>query len=198
MIMSTLNLDGLDPGRVAASLALPVSAATRGRLIATSRLAPRLLGLIAQHEGLTPWQDELIDPAARWLMRLDQAGLRHAGLAAGALWHARSLRNMIMAKPRTQLLDALGEAIYGFAVSHVELAAEESVIAEPETLMEAISRDGMCCLAAWGEVLAAPAARWFRLKLPADAPLPEERHRVHGLLIIACIRDELLTGEGAP
>ncbi len=195
--MSTLNLDGLDPGRVAASLALPVSAATRGRLIATPRLAPRLLGLIAQHEGLVPWQDALIDPAARWLMRLDQAGLRYAGLAAGALWHARSLRNMIMAKPRTQLLEALGDAIYGFAVAHVELSAEETVVAEPEALLEAIGRDGLGCLAAWGEVLPEAAAPWFRLKLPADAPLPEERHRVHGLVIIACIRDELLTEEGA-
>jgi len=198
MIMSTLTLDGLDPGRVAASLALPVSAATRSRLLATPRLAPRLLGLIAAHDGLTPWQDELIDPAQRWLMRLDQAGLRHAGLAAGALWHARSVRAMIMARPRTQLVEALGEAIYGLAVAHVELAAEESVIAEPETLLAAIERDGIRCLAAWSEVLPAPAVPWFRLKLPEDAPPPEERHRIHGLLVIACIREQLPIGEGAP
>lgn len=198
MTMTALTLDGLDPGRVAAALGLPLSDATRARLIATPRLAPRLLGLVARHEGLMPWQDELIDPQARWLMRLDQAGLRYAGLAAGALWHARSLRAMIMAKPRAQLLEALGEAVYGFAVAHVELAAEEGVIAEPEALLDAIGRDGTRCLAAWGEVLPAPAAPWFRLKLPEDAPPPEERHRVHGLVIIACIRDQLLTGEGAP
>jgi hypothetical protein len=198
MTMQALTLDGLDPGRVAAALALPVSAATRGRLLATERLASRLLGLIAEHEGLVPWQDTLIDPAQAWLMRLDQGGMRQAGLAAGALWHARSLRAMIMARPRAELLEALGETIYGFAVAHVELAAEETVIAEPEALLDAIRRDGTRCLAAWGEVLPAEAVPWFRLKLPADAPLPEERHRVHGLVVIACIRDALLTAEDTP
>ena len=152
-----------------------------------------------------PWEDAPFKPTARWLMQLDQAGRSGASaLAAGALWHAAALRNMIMAKPRTQLLEALGEAIYGFAVSHPDRAGSRRRIhhrRKPELLMEAISRDGRRRLPRCLGRGAAGAGR--RRLVPAEtagrcAAAPKPLHRVHGLVIIACIRDELLTGEGAP
>jgi hypothetical protein len=186
-------LDGLHPDRIGAALGLPLADAILDRLIATRRLAPRLLGLIARQEALAPWPD---DPVSDQVMRLDQVAFLSTARAVGAAWHARSLRSIIMTRPRALLLDVLGEPIYAFAVAHAELAAEDGVTLDAGALLTSIETNGMHSLSAWGDTLEPAAAAWFRLKFPIGLDGPDARHRAQGPAIVACVRDQFLVAEG--
>lgn len=195
--MTELPLAALDPDRVAAALGLSLTEELRERLLATPRLAPRVARLVAARRLLGSWETAPFKPAERRLMQLDHQAFRRLGLAAGAVWHADALRATIMAKPRTILLDGLGEEIYALAIAHPDLAVDLDENHSAETLLEAIAEDGLACLAAWCDTLDPAAGAWFHMKLPADMTAPRPLHRAHGPALVDCVAVLLCPAEAA-
>lgn len=171
--------DGIVPSRLARRLAPDLAAATADRLLASPRLGAR-----ARHWAAEGAEDALHALAFddRLLAESGPDGLRRAAVLAGAVWHARRVRGLIMARDLQAFIDQHGPAARALALRHAALAppGEDEGSAE-RPLAEAVAADGRACLSAWLDALPPPAAAAVRLMLPEeDEAQPGTAHREHG------------------
>jgi hypothetical protein len=165
--------------RLGAALGLPLGPRLRSRLLDCDRIKPRLAELVARRLALVSDAAlEFATPLSR-LAWLDSAGLVQASRLAGATWHARSLRAIILAAPRAAVIEALGDAAYAFGIGNADLAVAPATRATPEELVAAIDLDGQLCLGAWLETLDAGVAERVRLKLSPSPALERPAGQFH-------------------
>lgn len=171
--------DGIVPSRLARRLAPDLAAATAERLLASPRLGARARRWAA--EGA---EDALHALAFddRLLAESGPEGLRRAAVLAGAVWHARRVRGLIMARDLQAFIDRHGPAARALALRHVALAPPgEGEGAAERPLADAVAADGRACLSAWLDALPPRAAAVVRLLLPEDDEgQPGTAHREHG------------------
>ncbi|MGY3450528.1 SctK family type III secretion system sorting platform protein [Bradyrhizobium sp. USDA 4353] len=171
------------PQRLAACVPdIPPALAERLRSVA--RLRSKLSDIVARHAGLEPCGGcAANESAASWpLDRLMQLADR-----AGAIWHAQSLRSIILGRTLAQVLAGFDADLRDVAIRHLALAPPDGPQIAPADLAQAIRSDGMHCLTAWIAELPACARSRLILKLPPDVSLASfvsTTHREHGRGII--------------
>ena len=177
----------------------------RDRLLASKRLRLRLSSLIEARFALDACGPDLLATPAGRFARLEGEALEGALRHVGAIWHARSLRRIILAEPLRQLMDRLGRNIYQAALRGIDLAPDEApdVTDASETppdidrLLDRIERDGLAAVNAWCRQQ--PAALGARLKLklrpcPEADGEPTAGHRAYGPIIVDRVSMELAHG----
>lgn len=182
------------PERIAGLLPEGLAAGLRDRLAASSRLRLRLSALLERRFALPSLAAvDLATPEARFALlegETLQGGLRRAG----AIWHARSLRRIILAETLRRLVQRLGRANHRAALRFVDLAPEDNErdgidLESPDIdgLMALIERDGLIAVNAWCRHQPAALAARLRLKLPPCPEADDEppaSHRDRGLMIV--------------
>lgn len=174
---------GIVPSRLAARLAPGLAAVTAERLLASPSLGARVRRWAA--EGT----EDAVHALAfddRMLAEGGAAGLRRAAMLAGAVWHARRVRGLMLARDLQAFIDQYGPAAREAALRHAALSpdAEDGGPVQPP-LIEAVAMDGRACLSAWLDTLPPPAAAAIRLALPeSDEAEPGPAHREHGPRIL--------------
>ena len=134
--------------------------------------------------------------SAEWegrLIRLDQPETAAVVLLAGAVWHAGTLKTMVMRETLRQVLAAIGRRAHAFALRHAELTPVAASAVPPAGLRMAAERDGTRCLAAWADGLPPGSAGRLRLKLSPrhlDGYSPTEIDRPHaGPIVERCAQE---------
>lgn len=177
--IETRPADGIVPPRLARRLAPDLAPATAERLLASPRL-----GAQARRWAMEGAEDALHALAFddRLLAESGPDGLRRAAVLAGAIWHARRVRGLILARDLQAFIDWHGPAARAFALSHAALAPpDEDAEAAGRPLADAVAADGRACLSAWLDALPPAAAAAVRLMLPEeDEEQPGIVHREHG------------------
>ena len=166
----------------------------------SSRLRLRLSALLAIRFRLVPCcAGDLETPEARFA-KLEGEALKNALKCVGAIWHARSIRQIILAEPLRQLIEGLGRDNHRAALRHIDLAAEDDAAAagngvdddkqasaEVDKLLDRIERDGLIAVNAWCHHQPAALAGRLRLKLPPCPEVDDEppaSHQDRGLMIV--------------
>ena len=171
------------PSRLAARLAPGLAAATAARLLASPRLGAQV------RRWATNGSEGALHALAfddRLLAESGPDGLRRAAALAGAIWHGRRVRGLILARDLQTFIETHGPDARALALRHAALAppAEDAGSAELP-LVDAVALDGRACLAAWLDALPPPAAAAARLTLPEDNEAqPGPAHREHGPRIL--------------
>jgi hypothetical protein len=166
-----------DPALAAPLIAPGLRADTMQRLLASPRLAQRASRFLADRLG---WGDTAtLEPADLSLAIAAGATLQAVALQAGAIWHARRLRSLVLGADIELLGARLGDTTRSMALRHVALAPDTDHVAgvvtdDTGTLADDIERDGAWCMAAWIDTLPDWAAARVRLKWhgPSASPAP--------------------------
>ena len=170
---------GIVPSRLARRLAPGLAPATAERLLASPRF-----GAQARRWAAEGAEDALhaLSFDDRLLAESGPDGLRRAAVLAGAAWHARRVRGLILARDLQSFIDRHGPAARAFALRHAALAPPgEDAEAAERPLADAVAADGRACLSAWLDALPPAAAGAVRLSLPEeDEEQPGAAHREHG------------------
>lgn len=171
--------DRIVPSRLAMRLAPDLATATAERLLASPRL-----GAQARRWVMAEAEDAVHALAFddRLLAESGSDGLRRAAVLAGAVWHARWVRGLILARDLQAFIDRHGPVARTFALRHAALAPPgEDAGPVERPLADAVAADGRACLSAWLDALPPPAAAAIRLMLPEeDEGRPSAAHREHG------------------
>ena len=133
----------------------------------------------AEPDGLADWEHRLI--------RLDVADTAAVVLLAGAVWHAATLKMMVMREALKEALAAIGHRAHALALRHADLTPVAASAIPPDGLRLTAERDGVLCLAAWADGLPPEPAGRVWLKLPPrhlETQPPTDIHRVHALPIV--------------
>ena len=163
-----------EPAGAATLIAPGLQADTVRRLLRSPRLAARVSRLLAERLG--DGDPQWLDPIDCALATAPGNALETTALSAGAVWHARRVRALLLAADIAALCHRCGETARGAALRHADLAPNEPGGEPSADLAAEIVRDGRRCVAAWIDTLPAWAAGRVRLKwrtrsLPA---LPEQ------------------------
>jgi hypothetical protein len=165
------------------------------RLLSCARLQRNLSQLILEHFHLDECTEADFMDAASHFCLLDAEALRRVGELAGGIWHARSLRSIVLGRALATILADFEPQLHGFALENVDLSPESERPLDPAALAEAIRRDGMHCLSAFFAHLPAPLRRRVLLKFPDGSPvssLVSELHAALGPVIIDRIAERVL------
>ncbi len=185
------------PERMATLLPDGLPAGFRDRLMGSARLRLRLSSLLARRFRLAPCcAGDLETPEGRFA-QLEGDALQNALLRAGAIWHARKIRKIILAAPLRHLIERLGRDNHRAALRFIDLAAEDDAAdddidnreASPniDNLLNRIERDGLIAVNAWCDHQPAALAGRLKLKLPPCPEVDEQppaSHRDRGLMIV--------------
>lgn len=160
----------------AASLIVPgLQTETARRLLHSPRLAARASQLLAARLGDGDSQE--LDPVDSALATAPADTLEAIAFSAGAVWHARRVRAVVLGADIAALCHRCGEAAREAALRHAELAPDDAtaVGAQSGELEDDIAHDGRRCVAAWIDTLPAWAAARVGLKwrAPPLPPLPD-------------------------
>jgi hypothetical protein len=163
-----------EPALAAPLIAPGLSADTARRLLASPRLAGRASRLLADRLG---WGEAAaLEPPDLALVCASGAALRALAVCAGAVWHVRRLRSLVLGTDIALLVSRLGEATRGTALRHAALAPEAGgdspATDDAAALADDVERDGMRCVAAWIDVLPDWAAARMRLKWQGGSESP--------------------------
>lgn len=186
------------PDRIAKLLPESLPNGFRDRLQGSKRLRGRLSERLAERFALKPCDmDDLTTPEGRFAA-LEGESLQKALRRAGAIWHARSIRKIILAERLRVLVEWLGRDNHRAALRFIDLSPEDALPAsgdtgaddetpDLQTLMGRIERDGLITVNAWCRHQPAALAARLRLKLPPCPEVddePPETHRDRGLMIV--------------
>jgi hypothetical protein len=172
-----------------------VSAPLAARLLGCARLHRNLSELILEHYHLEECTEADFKDARCHFCLLDAEQLRRVGELAGGIWHAQSLRSIILGRALATILADFEPQLHGLALENVDLSPKPKGSLDPAALAEAIRRDGMHCLSAFLARLSAPLRRRVLLKFPNGSPIGRtvsELHAALGPLIIDRIAARVL------
>lgn len=179
------------PSHVAALFDGAVDEETAGRLARHPRLVARASALLERRLALPA-----AAPPAGAVDRLIALSSpdRLAALArqAGAVCWAKAIAREIRSERVAALKEAIGQDAYVAALAHRSEALTDDIRSSPEapagpqTLGEAVERDGNACLAAWLLTQSEGVARRVRLRFPAafDDADPDQALREAGPRIL--------------
>jgi hypothetical protein len=163
-----------DPALAAPLFAPGLRAETARRLFATPRFAGRASASLADRLGRG--DATTLHPLDLALAAAPGAVLDAVARHAGAIWHARQIRALVLGADIAQFCARLGEATRTAALRHAALApdagnaadidADAATTEQAGALADAIERDGVHCLATWIDSLPEWAAARVRLKIP--------------------------------
>ncbi|MGI9500010.1 MAG: SctK family type III secretion system sorting platform protein [Geminicoccaceae bacterium] len=166
----------------------------RDRLMASARSRCRLSALLARHVALPSCMTEDLETPEGRFARLEDEDLENALRRIGAIWHARKIRNLIMAEPLRQLIEQLGRDNHRTALRLIDLSPEDDpangdgeAASDVDGLMGWIERDGLIAVNAWCRHQPAALALRLRLKLrpcPEADDEPPARHRDLAVAIV--------------
>jgi hypothetical protein len=159
-----------DPGLAAPLIAPGLQAETARRLLSSPRLAARASRLLLQRLG--EGDPAMLEPADRALAAAGGEILEMVAACAGAVWHTRRVRALVLGADIARLCARLGDDTRRAALRHAALAPAEAWAVgangrspdEADGLADDIERDGARCLAAWIDSLPDWAASRVRLK----------------------------------
>jgi YOP protein translocation protein YscK len=152
------------------------------RLLGCARLHRNLSELILVHYRLEECTEaDFMDARSRFAL-LDAEQLRRVGELAGGIWHAQSLRSIILGRALATVLADFEPQLHGLALENVDLSPEPKRPLDPVALAEAIRRDGMHCLSAFLAGLSAPLRRRVLLKFPNGSPVGAPVSELHAAL----------------
>lgn len=183
----------IHPSRFAARLDPLLSPPTLLRLQQSSRLQPKLAGLLLGGEvdvSGADWNEDLLlghDP-------------RRAALLAGSIWHARSVLKLVSRHDLSILVELIGAEAHAFGIRHLSSAVATTPVADPEQLSRQIEHDGHVCLGTWLDEAPALERTRVLLRLPvgtaADNPAADYRGAAGPLLslVMAHLRTEVARG----
>jgi hypothetical protein len=156
-----------NPALAAPLIAPGLHAETVQRLLASPRLARRASRLLADRLGCGGVA--ALEPVDLALASAPCAVLEAVALRAGAIWHARRVRAIVLGADIALLCRRLGDATRNAALRHAALAPLEGNspdIDDAGGLPDDIVRDGAHCMSAWIDTLPDWAASRVRLKFP--------------------------------
>ncbi|MGI9420100.1 MAG: SctK family type III secretion system sorting platform protein [Geminicoccaceae bacterium] len=184
------------PERIARLLPDGLPTTFRDRLQGSERLSHRLSDQLAELFALEPCTSEdLATPEGRFAA-LEDEELESALRRVGAIWHARTIRKIILAERLRELVVWLGRDNHRAALRFIDLAPEEPPGSDDgsdddapdlQVLMGRIERDGLMAVNAWCRHQPAALAERLRLKLPPGPETDDEPPATHidrGLLIV--------------
>lgn len=167
----------------------------RDRLQGSSRLGPRLSALLAKQLAPCTLED-LATPEGRFV-QLEGKDLESALRRIGAIWHARTIRKIILSEPLRELIERLGRDNHRAALRFMDLAPEDDVkgsdgeagddAVDLDALLGSIDRDALIAVNAWCRQQPAALAERFRLKLrpcPEVDDEPPVSHQDRGAMIV--------------
>ncbi|MEM8948508.1 MAG: SctK family type III secretion system sorting platform protein [Pseudomonadota bacterium] len=186
------------PERIASLLPEGLPIGFRDRLIGSKRLRVRLSALLARRFRLAPCCAGDLDTPEGRLAQLEGEPLQNAIQQAGAIWHAKTIRKIILSEQLRRLIELLGRDNHRAALRFIDLAADDDGTRGPfggddqppldvEKLLGRIERDGLVAVNAWCRHQPASIAGRLKLKLPpcpeADGDLSAD-HEELGLRIV--------------
>ncbi|POP74769.1 type III secretion protein [Pseudomonas syringae] len=152
-----------------------VDPATLASLRDSSRFATRFEQLLNAHFKLHPLprleQPAQDDLAVLLLTDKDFARLPRL---CGAVWHAATLSREIRGDVVSEYRQALGDDAFSLALAQRHLAGAANLLRTPVELVQAIDRDGACCVAAWLEAQPIELQAWLRLRLDIAQNQPQQ------------------------
>jgi hypothetical protein len=159
-----------DPALAAPLIAPGLRAETAQRLLASPRLARRASRLLADRLGCG--DAATLEPVDLALASAPRAVLEAVALRAGAVWHARRVRAIVLGADIALLCTRLGDATRNAALRHGALAPLKGNSPDIDGaggngaggLPDDILRDGTHCLSAWIDALPDWVASRVRLK----------------------------------
>jgi hypothetical protein len=159
-----------DPGLAAPLISPGLQAETARRLLTSPRLAARASRLLLQRLG--EGGPAMLEPVDRALAAASGEALEAVAMCAGAVWHVRRVRALVLGADIARLCARLGNDTRRAALRHAALAPAEKRTEgatgrgpdEADLLADDIESDGARCLAAWIESLPDWAASRVRLK----------------------------------
>jgi hypothetical protein len=164
-----------DPAAAAALIVPGLHTETARRLLHSPRLAVRASQLLATRLG--NGNSEALDPVDSALATAPADVLEAMAFSAGAVWHARRVRAVVLGADIAALCHRCGEAAREAALRHAALAPDDAagLGGQLDELEDDIAHDGRRCVAAWIDTLPAWAAARVRLKwrAPPLPPLPD-------------------------
>ena len=180
------------PDRIADLLPEGLPTRFRDRLQGSSRLRPRLSALLAKRRALAPCTlQDLATPEGRFV-QLEGEDLENALRRIGAIWHARTIRKIILSERLRELIERLGRDNHRAALRFIELAPEDDGegdgdAVDVDALMGLIERDSLIAVNAWCRQQPAALGERLRLKLrpcPDVDDEPPASHRDRGVMIV--------------
>lgn len=159
-----------------------IPALLAARLLRCARLQRNLSELILEHYRLQACTEAAFSDAGGRLCLLDAQQLRRVGELAGGIWHARSLRSIILGRTLATILADFDPQLRSIALENVDLAPEPERPLDPAALAEAIRRDGMDCLSAFLARLPASLRGRVLLKFPAGSAAGSPVSELHAAL----------------
>lgn len=144
-----------------------LSETERTLLLGGARIQGRLLQMLAAYHG---WADgeAVKDGPAAVLAGQSAAAIGDAATLAGAVWHARPMRQLIAAADVEAINAAVGGPVRAFALAHAALAVAPAERVDVSILASRIALTGSQCLAAWLLKLPPGLRRVALPKLPPD------------------------------
>jgi Bacterial type III secretion apparatus protein (OrgA_MxiK)/YOP proteins translocation protein K (YscK) len=118
------------------------------QLLDTPRLRNKLSNIIIAHYRLGTCVDDLASHQVRPSLWVAERLIRLAYFA-GAVWHAHSLRRLILGRWLAVALSGFDPALRETALANLDLAPEDVAPLAGIELAEAIRLDGIRCLGAW-------------------------------------------------
>jgi len=149
------------PARVAALLGHGVSEALASRLLASDRLAARVLGVVETRLGELP----ALDSTQARALAMDADAIAELRLRAGAVWCGNAIAAVVGGPAVRELNAAIGEGLRLLALRGRALAQPVG-IASPEAIAAALPGVGAGCLAAWCACQPAPLAARMAMRAP--------------------------------
>jgi len=159
-----------------------VSPPLAARLLRCARLQHNLSQLILDHYRLEVCTEADFMDARSQVCLLDAQQLLRVGELAGGIWHARSLRALILGRTLATILADFAPQLHGLALENADLSQEPERSLDPAALAEAIRRDGMDCLSAFLARLSAPIRRRVLLKFRPGSPIGSPVSDLHAAL----------------
>lgn len=160
-----------DPAGAAALIVPGLQTETARRLMHSPRLAVRTSQLLVARLG--DRDSPALDPIDGALATAPADVLEAITFSAGAVWHARRVRAVVLGADIATLCHRCGEAAREAALRHALLAPDDAIALDGQfgDLEADIAHDGRRCVAAWIDTLPAWAAARVRLKWRVP-PLP--------------------------
>lgn len=156
------------PARVAALLGHGMSEDLAARLLASSRLAARLDGVLQHRLGPLP----ALDAAQARALDLDAPGWALLQRQAGAVWHGNAIAAVVNGDALRELVAEIGEGLRAWALRGRALAQPAGAAAVAD-LAAAIPSAGAMCVAAWCAAQPSPVRARVALRLPEELPVAE-------------------------
>jgi hypothetical protein len=164
-----------DPAGAAALIVPGLQTETARRLLHSPRLAARASRLLAARLGDS--DSSPLDRLDGTLAAAPADALEAIAFSAGAVWHARRVRAVVLGADIAALCHRCGEAARDAALRHGKLAPDDTTALGGQfgELEADIAHDGRRCVAAWIDTLPVWAAARVRLKWrpPPLPPLPD-------------------------